>query len=51
MGKSRLGKVANVLDCDIGVSKFKIQSRYTVDFLTNTLEKDIKSFNSLQAIG
>ena len=35
--------VANVLWCDILVSEFKINSRYYANFLTNTLEKDLKT--------
>ena len=31
------GEVANVLDCDIVVSKFKFQSSYCVHFQTNDL--------------
>ena len=34
--------VANVLDCDIVVSEFELQSRYYVHFQTNTLSKGIK---------
>ena len=30
---------ANVLDCDIGVSEFELQSHYYVHFRTNTLGK------------
>ena len=33
--------VANVLDCDIGVSGFKLQSRYYVQFQTYILENGI----------
>ena len=33
------GKVANVLECDIIVSDFEIQSRYYVHFWNNTLGK------------
>ena len=29
--------VVNVLDCDIVVSKFELQSRYYIHFCTNTL--------------
>ena len=32
-------EVANVLDCDIIVSKFELQSHNYVHFLTNTLGK------------
>ena len=31
--------VANVMDCDIIVSEFEIQSRYYVQFRTNSLKK------------
>ena len=34
--------VANVLDCDIVVSKFKLQSLYYIHFQTNILEKGLK---------
>ena len=34
--------VANVLDCDIVVSKFKLQLHHYIHFRTNTLEKDMK---------
>ena len=30
---------ANMLDCDIVVSEFELESRYNVDFQTNTLGK------------
>ena len=36
--------VANVLDCDIIVSEFERQSRYYIDFRTNTIEKGINPF-------
>ena len=38
-GRSPHGIVANVLDCDIVVSKFELQSLYYVHFRTNTLRK------------
>ena len=34
----------NVLDCDIVVSKFKLQSPYYIHFWTNTIEKDMNPF-------
>ena len=37
------GITANVLDYDIVVSEFELQSRYCVHFLTNTLEKCMNS--------
>ena len=40
---SRHGIVANVVDCDIVVSKFKLQSRYYIPFWTNTLAKGMNS--------
>ena len=36
------GVVANVLDCDIVVNGFKLQSRYYVHFWFNTLRKSMK---------
>ena len=36
--------VANVLDYDIVVSKFKLQLHYYSQFWTDTFEKDIISF-------
>ena len=38
---NRGGVVANVLDCDIEVSEFKLQSRYFVHFRTNNLGKSM----------
>ena len=35
------GVIAYVLDCDIEVNEFKLQSCYYVPFQTNTLEKSI----------
>ena len=35
--------VANILDCYIGESEFKRQSRYYIHFPSNTLEKMYKS--------
>ena len=37
------GVVANVLDCDIVVSEFALQSYYYIHFQTNTLEKYMNS--------
>ena len=34
--------MAKVLDCDLGVSEFEFQSRYYVQFWTNTLGKCMK---------
>ena len=34
-----LGVVANMMDCDIVVSEFELQSRYYYHFLSNTLGK------------
>ena len=42
--KCPCGVVANVLDCNIVVSKFELQSCYYIHLWTNTLEKDINSF-------
>ena len=39
---SRIG--ANMLDCDIIVSEFKLQLFYDVYFWTNTLQKDMNHF-------
>ena len=36
------GVVSNVLDCDIVVSEFELNSRYYGHFRTNTLQKDMK---------
>ena len=36
--------VANMLDCDNLVSKFKLQSSYYFHFWTNTLRKAMKPF-------
>ena len=36
------GVVANVLDCDIVVSSFDIQSHYCIHFRTNTFGKGMK---------
>ena len=41
--RSSCGVVANVLDCDIVVSEFELQSRYYIPFQTNTLGKDINT--------
>ena len=38
------GAVANVLDNDIVVYEFRLQSSYYIHFWTNTLRKYIKSF-------
>ena len=37
--ESFCGVVANVLNCNIIVRQFELQSRYNVHFRTNTLEK------------
>ena len=39
--ESSFGVVANVLDCNIVVNEFELQSRYFVYFPTNTLGKDM----------
>ena len=39
------GVVANVLDCDIAVSEFDLQSRYWAQFRTNSLVIDITSLS------
>ena len=36
------GVMAKVLDYDLEVSEFELQSRYYVDFRTNTLGKDVE---------
>ena len=33
--------MVKVMDCEIGVSKLKLQSHYYVHFLTNTLRKGV----------
>ena len=40
--ESNRGLVANVLDCDIVVNEFELQSCCYVHFLTNTLGKGMK---------
>ena len=35
------GVVANIMDCDVVVSKFEFQSLYCIHFRTNTLGKDM----------
>ena len=35
------GEVVNVLDCDIFVNKFKLQSCYCIHFQTNALGKGV----------
>ena len=44
------GDVANVLNCNIIVSEFKLQSQYNVIFRTNTLVKSMNSFIPQQLI-
>ena len=39
MRRSPWGIVANVLNCNIIVSEFKLKSQNHIDFWTNTLEK------------
>ena len=41
------GKVAKVLDCDMAVSEFNLQSCYCIHFLTNTLWKRMNLLISL----
>ena len=43
--------VANVLDFDIVVNEFELQSRYYVHFRTNTLGKDINPLNPAPGYG
>ena len=45
--RSHHGIVINRLDCNIIVSKFKLQSHYYVHFRTNTVRKGMKPFISL----
>ena len=45
------GVVANMLDYDIVVSDFELQSRYYVHFRTNTLEKGMNPFIHHPAMG
>ena len=47
-GGSPCGVVANVLDCDIIVSKFEQKSYYFVHFRTNTLGEGVELPPSLQ---
>ena len=42
LGGRPRGIVTNILDCDIVVSEFKLQSRNYVNFFTNNLEKGSK---------
>ena len=42
--------MTEVLNCSLEVNEFKLQSRYYVHFLTNTLGKDMNPFIS-QTIG
>ena len=44
--KSKSDVDAFVLDCDIVVHKFELQSRYYVHFRTNTLTKSMSFLNS-----
>ena len=44
--KSPHGIVANVLDCEIKISDFKLQSHYYIHFQTKTFGNCIKSFIS-----
>ena len=45
MGRVFVALMANVLDCDIVVSEFEIQSLYYFHFRINTHGKDINSLN------
>ena len=45
------GVVANVLDCDIVVSKFEFHLCYYIHFWTNTLGKGMNLFNLLLIFG
>ena len=38
--------VANMLDCDIVISEFKLQSRYYIHFRSNTLGKGMNRFSA-----
>ena len=42
--KNNHGAVVNVLDCDIVISEFELQSRYYVYFRINTPEKGMIPF-------
>ena len=42
MKRSSHSVVTNVLDCNILVNKFKLQSHYYIHFQTNTHVKDMK---------
>ena len=48
--RSPHGVVANVLNCNIAVSKFELQSLHCIHFWTNTLGKAMNPLISL-AIG
>ena len=41
--ESRCDVMAHMLNCDIIVSRFELQSRYYVHFQTKTFEKDMNS--------
>ena len=41
VGVSHHGIVANMFDCNLIGSEFKLQSYYWIHFWTNTLEKDM----------
>ena len=43
--------MAQVLNCDLEVSKFELQSFYYVHFRTNTLEKVINPLTPAQVMG
>ena len=43
--------MANVLDCDIAVNEFNIQSRYLEHFQTDTFRKGITPLSPLPIIG
>ena len=43
-GGSHIGRGADMLKCHIVVSKFKLQSRYYINFWTHTLGKCMNPF-------
>ena len=49
--ESLCGVMAKVLDCGPRVSEFTLQSRYYVNFQTNTLGKGMNSFIPPPAMG
>ena len=49
--ESSWGSVSNLLDCDILVKQFELQSSYYVHFRTNTCRKRKDSFDLLPSFG